>query len=146
MGGRVWAAKRVSASAIGAKSEVRTSISLGGLPCATLEKDLVRKKLRNLAIEMEKLEAQLDSPAKASLLGKVRMKMSVSENRLKQLDEELDHGREALKSQKEQDSGRMECGVAYAGTEINIGDEFLRLRQETHQCVAKLLCNEIVLM
>lgn len=146
MGGRIWAAKRVSASAIGAKSEVRTSISLGGLPCATLEKDLVRTKLKNLAIEMEKLEAQLDSPAKASLLGKVRMKMSVSENRLKQLDEELDHGRESLKNQKEQESGRMECGVAYAGTEINIGDEFLRLRQETHQCVAKLLCDEIVLM
>ncbi|MCI9332793.1 MAG: DUF342 domain-containing protein, partial [Oscillibacter sp.] len=58
----------------------------------------------------------------------------------------LDNAKEELKNQKEQDSGRMECGVAYAGTEISIGDEFLRLRQETHQCVAKLLCDEIVLM
>lgn len=146
IGGRVWAAKRVSASAIGAKSEVKTSVALGGMPCATLEKDLVRKKLKNLAVEMEKLEAQLDSPAKTSLLGKVRMKISVSENRLKQLEEELDNGQMEMKNQKEQDSGRMECGVAYAGTEISIGDEFLRLRQETHQCVAKLLCDEIVLM
>lgn len=146
MGGRVWAAKRVSASAVGAKSEVRTSISLGGMPCATLEKELVRKELKNLAIEMEKLETQLDGPARSSLLGKVRMKMSVSENRLKQLDEELEDGQEALKTQKEQDSGRMECGVAYAGTEINIGTAFLRLRQETHQCVAKLLCGDIALM
>ena len=92
---------------------------------------------------MERLEAQLDSPAKASLMGKVRMKMSMSELRLKQLEEELDSAREDL---KDQDGGRMECGVAYAGTEINMGDEFLRLRQETHQCVAKLLCGEIVLM
>ena len=146
LGGRVWAAKRVSASAIGAKSEVKTSIALGGMPCATLEKDLVRKKLAKLATELEKLDAQLDSPAKTSLMGKLRMKISVSEHRLKQLEEELDKGRAEMKNQKEQDSGRMECGVAYAGTEISIGDEFLRLRQETHQCVAKLLCDEIVLM
>ncbi len=146
IGGRVWAAKRVSASAIGAKSEVKTAIALGGMPCSTLEKDLVRKKLANLASELEKLEAQLDSHAKTSLMGKLRMKISMAEHRLKQLDEELDNAKEELKNQKEQDSGRMECGVAYAGTEISIGDEFLRLRQETHQCVAKLLCDEIVLM
>jgi len=36
--------------------------------------------------------------------------------------------------------------VAYAGTDISFGDELLRLRQETHQCVAKLVCGEIVLM
>ena len=146
MGGRIWAAKRISASAIGAKSEVKTSVALGGMPCATLEKDLVRKKLTKLAAELERLDAQLDSPAKASLIGKVRMKISVSENRLKQLEEELDNGREAQKKQKEQDSGRMECGVAYAGTEICIGDEYFRVRQETRQCVAKLVCGEIVLM
>lgn len=146
IGGRVWAAKRVSASAVGAKSEVRTSISLGGLPCATLEQDLVRQKLARLGQELERLEAQLDSSAKASLLGKVRMKISVSENRLKQLQEELAAGKDDLKNQKDQDSGRMECGVAYAGTEISFGDAFLRLRQETHQCVAKLAYGEIVLM
>ena len=146
IGGRVWAAKRVSASAIGARSEVKTSITLGGLPCATLEQELVRQKLKRLGEELERLDAQLDSPTKASLMGKVRMKMSVSENRLKQLKEELNAGKDELKNQKEQDSGRLECGVAYAGTEISIGDEFLRLRQETHQCVAKLAYGEIVLM
>ncbi len=146
IGGRVWAAKRVSASAIGAKSEVRTSVALGGLPCATLEKDLVRKKLARLAGELEKLESQLDSPAKSSLMGKIRMKISVAELRLKRLEEEMETAREELKDQKDQDAGRMECGVAYAGTEINMGDEFLRLRQETHQCVAKMVCGEIVLM
>lgn len=145
IGGRVWAAERVSASAIGAKSEVKTSVALGGMPCATLEKDLVCKKLTALTAELEKLDAQLDSPAKTSLMGKVRMKISVSENRLRQLEEELGSAKEQ-KGQKEQESGRMECGVAYAGTEVRFGDQFLRLRQETHQCVAKLTCGEIVLM
>ena len=146
MGGRVWAAERVSASAVGAKSEVKTSIALGGMPCATLEKDLVSKKLAKLAAELEKLDAQLDNPAKASLMGKVRMKISVSEHRLRQLEEELDSAKEAQKGLKDQDRGRMECGVAYAGTEVSFGDQFLRLRQEAHQCVAKLACGEIVLM
>ena len=33
IGGRVWAAGKISASAVGAKSECRTTVSLGGLPC-----------------------------------------------------------------------------------------------------------------
>lgn len=143
MGGRVWAGKRISASAIGAKSEVKTSVSLGGLPCATFEQEVVRGQLRELNRDLERLESRLDSPLKSTLLGKARMKVSVAELKLKQLDEDLAAARE---NQKDQDSGRMECGVAYAGTEIRFGDEFLRLRQETHQCVAKLVCGEIVLM
>ena len=143
MGGRVWAGKRVSASAIGAKSEVKTSVALGGLPCATFEREAVREQLRELNRDLERLENQLDSPLKSTLLGKARMKLSVAELKLKQLDEDLTASKENL---KDQDSGRMECGVAYAGTEINFGDEFLRLRQETHQCVAKMVCGEIVLM
>ena len=97
-------------------------------------------------MELEKLEAQLDSPAKASLMGKVRMKISVSEHRLKQLEEELDKGRAEIKSQKEQDSGRMECGVAYAGTEISMCEEKMRLRQEERQCIAKMVFGEIIVM
>ena len=143
MGGRVWAGKRVSASAIGAKSEVKTSVALGGLPCATFEREAVREQLRELNRDLERLENQLDSPLKSTLLGKARMKLSVAELKLKQLDEDLTASKENL---KDQDSGRMECGVAYAGTEINFGDEFLLLRQETHQCVAKMVCGEIVLM
>lgn len=143
MGGRVWAGRRVSASAIGAKSEVKTSVALGGLPCATFEREVVRGQLLELNRDLERLETRLDSPLKSKLLGKAKMKLSVAELKLKQLDEDLAAAKENL---KDQDSGRMECGVAYAGTEISFGDEFLRLRQETHQCVAKLVCGEIVLM
>lgn len=146
IGGRVWAAKRVSASAVGAKSEVKTSIVLGGLPCATFEREQVREELRDLNRELARLDGQLDSTVKASLMGKVRMKLSVAELKLKQAEEDLEAAKESLKDQKEQDSGRMECGVAYAGTDISIGSEFLRLRQETHQCVAKLAYGEILLM
>ena len=46
----------------------------------------------------------------------------------------------------EQNTGRLECGVAYAGTEISIGDEITRLRHEEHQCVAKMVAGEILVM
>lgn len=143
IGGRVWAAKLVSASVIGARSEVKTSISLGGQPCSTLEMELVGREAEQLRAELEKLDAQSASPARTSMMGKARMKLSVAENRLQKLQEgleaEIDEG-------KEPETGRLECGVAYAGAEINFGDQFLRLQQETHQFIAKLACGEIVTM
>ena len=142
MGGRVWAAKKVSASAIGARSEVRTSIALGGCPCASLERELLRQELKALDQELERLGEQPDNPAKASLMGKVRMKQSVAGHKLKQLEEDLAAD---LAEPKEKDSGRMECGIAYAGTEISFGDETLRLRHEHRKCSASLVKGEIVI-
>ena len=144
MGGRVWAARKVSAIAVGSKSECRTSIALGGLPCTNFERELVRKELKELEMELEKLECQLDSPVKASLLSKARVKLNTAELRLQQLEEDLEDIKEELRGREE--DGRLECGVAYAGTEISIGDEMIRLRQENRQCIAKLVCGEIVVM
>ena len=114
-----------------------------GLPCSNFEREVVSQELRELEIEMEKLEAQLDSPVKASLLGKLRMKMSVSELKLRQMEDDLMDIKLEL---NEKNDGRLECGIAYPGTELTFGDEVLRLRQESRQCIAKLLYGEIVLM
>ncbi len=144
MGGRVWAAEMVSAAAVGSKSECRTSIMLGGLPCTSFERELVRKELKGLEMELERLECQLDSPVKASLISKIRVKLNTAELRLQQLEEDLEDIKEELKGREE--DGRLECGVAYAGTEISIGDETVRLRHEERQCIAKMVCGEIVVM
>lgn len=143
MGGRIWAAKKVSANIIGSKAEGRTSIALGGLPCTNFERELIQRELKELALEQEKLESQVDSPVKASLLSKNRMKLSTAELKLNQLEEDLNGNKP---SPEDGGSGRMECGIAYAGTEISFGDEKLRLWRESRQCVAKLICGEIVLM
>lgn len=143
MGGRVWAAKKVSATTVGSKSECRTTIALGGLPCTNFEREQVQKELKELEMEMEKLECQLDSPVKASLISKVRVKLNTAELRLQQLEEDLQDIQEELKDREE---GRLECGVAYAGTEITIDDEMVRLRHEERQCIAKMVCGEIVVM
>ena len=144
MGGRVWAAKKISASIVGSRSERRTSIVLGGLPCTSFEREQVRRELKELEIEHERLECQLDSPVKSSLLGKVRMRLSTTELRLQQLEEDLNRIKESLGNKEEE--GRLECGVAYAGTEIHIGEEMVRLHREERQCVAKMVCGEIIVM
>ena len=143
MGGRIWAAQKVSATTVGSKSECRTGITLGGLPCTNFERELVRRELKGLEMELEKLECQLDSPVKASLISKVRVRLNTAELRLQQLEEDLLDIQEEL---KEREEGRLECGVAYAGTEITIEDETIRLRHEERQCVAKMVCGEIVVM
>ena len=142
IGGRIWAAKKISASAVGARSECRTAVALGGLPCTNFERELVQRELKVLEMELEKLECQLDSTSKSSLLDKTRSKLMVAELKLKQLESELAD----LKIEAdEKNKGRLECGVAYPGTEISFGDETFRVRQESRQCVATLLHGEIVL-
>ena len=143
MGGRIWAAKMVNARTVGSQSEVRTSIALGGLPCTNFEREIVQKELKDLEMELEKLECQPDSAVRSSILGKTRMKLSVAELKLKQLEEDLADIKLTL---KDVESGRLECSTAYPGTEISFGDEILRLRHETHQCVVKMVCGEIVVM
>ena len=142
IGGRIWAAKKISASAVGARSECRTAVALGGLPCTNFERELVQRELKVLEMELEKLECQLDSTSKSSLLDKTRSKLTVAELKLKQLESELAD----LKIEAdEKNKGRLECGIAYSGTEISFGDETFRVRQESRQCVATLLHGEIVL-
>lgn len=142
IGGRIWAAKKISASAVGARSECRTAVALGGLPCTNFERELVQRELKVLEMELEKLECQLDSTSKSSLLDKTRSKLMVAELKLKQLESELAD----LKIEAdEKNKGRLECGIAYPGTEISFGDETFRVRQESRQCVATLLHGEIVL-
>ncbi len=143
MGGRIWAAKLVSARAIGSQSECRTAIALGGLPCTNFEREVIQHELKGLEMELERLECQLDSPTKTSLLSKTRMKLSVAELKLKQLEDDLAD----IQMELEQDNnGRLECSIAYPGTEISFGDEMVRLRHESRQCVAKLINGEIILM
>lgn len=141
IGGRIWAAKRINALIVGARSECRTSVILGGLPCTNFEYDLVQQELKILEMDLERLECQLDTSGKPGMLEKTRMKLSVAELKLKQLESEL---ADLQIETEESNTGRLECGIAYPGTEISFGDETLRLRHEHRKCAASLIKGEIV--
>lgn len=142
IGGRIWAAKKVTATAVGAKSECRTAITLGGLPCTNFEQELARRELRDLEVELETLECQPESPVKASLLAKLRIKVSTAEMKLRQLEDNLLDIEEGPKKKGE----RLECGIAFPGTEVNFGEETLRLRHESHNCVIRESDGEIIVI
>ena len=142
IGGRIWAAQKVTATSVGAKSECRTSIALGGLPCTNFELELAKRELKDLEIEKEKLECMLDSPVKTSILAKLGMKLSAAELKVEQLEEDLLGSDEPGKKNE----GRLECSTAHPGTEISFGEETLRLRQENQQCIVKMVNGEIIVM
>ncbi len=146
-GGQIWAAKLVSAQAIGSPSERPTSIILGGRPCVSFERETLQQELQAVAAEREKLKNQLDSPVKSGQMGRLKIRASAAEIKLKQLEDSNPEGspNPADKAPK-RSSGRMECGIAYPGVDITFGDQTFRLRNETRQCVAKLVNGEIVVM
>jgi len=143
IGGSTWAAKAINARVVGSMSECKTMVSMGGLPCTSFERDMTMQEIEELEQELEKLENQLDSPVRESLLSKTRMKLSVAELKRKQLEAEMTNTKTPP---GEKDSARMECGIAYAGTEIRFGEEMVRLRHDSRQCIAKMIHGEIVVM
>lgn len=140
IGGKVSAGRKISAKIVGSKAEGLTKIMLGGLPCAEFERELLVREITDLEEEMKKTECQPDSPAKLNRLSKARLQISVNRMKLGQMDKDMEKMREEL---EEQGKARLECDIAYPGTEIIIGSNSLRLMQETHKCVARLTDGEI---
>ena len=144
MGGRVWAARRIAAHAVGSQSECKTSIVLGGSPCASFEQDITQRAVNAMEMELERLECQPDSPLKSSLLSKAKIKLATAEMKLRQLEER----RERMRSEqgRERESGRLECAAAYPGTKVRIGSEVLRIKELSRHCVVTMIQDEIVMM
>ena len=147
IGGRIWAAKLVNAQTVGSPSERSTSIVLGGRPCVSFERETLQQELQALTAEREKLKNQLDSPAKSGQMGRLKIRMSALEIKLKQLEDSFPEGspNPADKTPK-RNSGRLECGIAHPGVDITFGDQTLRLRNENRQCIVRLINGEIVVM
>ncbi|NCE63606.1 DUF342 domain-containing protein [Pseudoflavonifractor sp. 524-17] len=154
MGGRVWAAMKVNANVVGSPSECKTSIILGGKPCASFEWEITQKEVNRLEMELEKLECQIDSPAKSSLLSKTKIKLAIAKLKLQQMEDPLESAAKEREQKQElrpgkrekKDPGRLECSIAYPGTKLRFGEEVLRLHQISRQCIATLVEGEIVLM
>ena len=146
MGGFVWAARRICASAVGSQSECKTTVVLGGRPCNYFERELVQREVNALEMEMEKLECQPDSPVRSSLLSKTRLKLTAAEMKMRKLEERLQRLQAEEGGRQDQGNERLECGVAYPGTKIRFGDEAIRLHQVHRHCVATKVHDEILLM
>ncbi|MCI8590753.1 MAG: DUF342 domain-containing protein [Lachnospiraceae bacterium] len=146
VGGKIQASS-VKAKIIGSRSECLTEIKLGGTPSQDFEyEDLVRE-IMELEQEYAELERQPDNPAKARRLPMVRMKLSVNREKLQQYkDGLLKYGKEIGNGDEEQprpESHRLACGIVYAGTEVTIGEDTLRVENETSKCTIGLQEGEV---
>ena len=142
MGGRVWAAKRVAANIMGAPSECRNQVILGGKPYTSFERELLEREIQNLNEELERLDTQPESRVRTSLIQKAQARLSVAMLKQKHLEEEAAVPADPYAI----DTGRLECGIAYAGTEVRYEDQVVRLRHDTRQCMVTVINRELVLM
>lgn len=144
IGGRIRAAREVNANIVGSKTEVRTSIYLGGLPVEDFEKELLSQEIAQLEQKLAETERQPSSPTKLSRMSKMRMQISV--NRLK-LNQYMKNLEELDKQDPEKRmGGRLTFGIAYPGARIHIGDSLLKVPVETRHSVAMLIGGEVRLM
>ena len=141
IGGSIRAAHEVNASVLGARSETRTDVVLGGLPCQEFDHEVLVREITGLEEELEKMELQPDSPTKFSRAGKLRMQLSLNKSKLEQFDRDL----EELREEEQEAPGvrRLTCSEAYPGASVRIGPAFYRFQQETRPVAASLVDGEI---
>jgi len=140
VGGRTVAGKEISANVIGSRAELRTVITLGGLPCEEFEQDVLRREIERMETEMKEVEQQPESSSRLSRLSTLRMKLSINRHKLELLDKDLEEFRD---SDQEQQPGQLKCDEAYGGTEITIGSVVTRLNRTMAPCNAALVNGEI---
>lgn len=140
VGGRVRAARRISAKAVGSKFESQTAIFLGGEPCVEFDRQVLVENIEKCEKELEKLERRPDSPSKSESMSSVQFELMADRMKLEQLDEEIKHFDEEVQSHG---GCRLVCDLAYAGITLNICNVMLKLNQETSMCTARLVDGEI---
>jgi len=142
IGGQVHAAQEISANIVGAKSECKTAIFLGGKPCEDFERETIELELHDLEAEFRQAKCQPESPAKLKQLSKLRLQISTSRMKLQQFDKKVASEPSYLQQQSKR---HLICGVVYPGTEITIDRVPYRVEHETRQCMASLVDGQIVL-
>lgn len=140
VGGRIHAAKRISAKIVGSKMESQTSIFLGGEPCVEFDRQVLVENIENGEKELEKLEKCPDSPSKIDRMKSLTFELSIDQAKLEKMDEEITHFDEEVKNHG---GCRLTCDLAYPGIILNISNVMFKLKNETSMCTAKLVDGEI---
>lgn len=143
IGGRIWAGREVDANIVGSKTEVRTTVSLGGLPCENYERELLTKEIDELEKCLEETDRQPASPTKLSRMSKMRMQISVDRLKLNQHQKTLDEMQDELERRP---AGRLTFRLAYPGTLVEIAGAQLKLDNEVRHSIATLINDEVKLI
>lgn len=142
IGGVTHAAREVSATIIGARSEALTSVVLGGTPCEDFERDSLLLEIEDLEKEMERLSRQPDSPAKSRLLAKAKVQIMANRMKLEAFNGEPADGEKESDSSK----GRIVTTMLFPGVEITVGKLTTKVTREYGMCTVSLVKGEILIV
>lgn len=140
VGGRIRAARKISAKKVGSKMESQTAIFLGGEPCVEFDRQVLAENIERCEKDLERLERRPDSPDKIERMNSIQFELTADQMRLEQMDEEIKHFDEEVQNHG---GCRLTCDLAYPGIVLNINEAMLKLKNETSMCNARLVDGEI---
>ncbi len=130
MGGKIRAAEQVSAIIVGARSEMPTTIVLGGKPFEDFERELLERELQELEREIAKLDHRRAGPEQQQQVSKLRLQVAANQMKLGELSK--------LSGTAPGGSARLICDTVHPGVEIKIGKASRKVVCETNMCDAAL--------
>ena len=142
VGGRIRAGGSIRAVSVGARSEIRTEITLGGHPCEDVEREEVLRELQDMERDWAKIERQPESPAKQKRLSDLRRKTTISRMKLEKFKKSLDHSGETGEA-AENLSSQLTAETVFPGTILLIGSRNLAVKDEMRFCTAGLRNGEV---
>ncbi len=142
VGGRIRAGGSIRAVSVGARSEIRTEITLGGHPCEDVEREEVLRELQDMERDWAKIERQPESPAKQKRLSDLRLKTTISRMKLEKFKKSLDHSGETGEA-AENLSSQLTAETVFPGTILLIGSRNLAVKDEMRFCTAGLRNGEV---
>lgn len=140
IGGMTHAAREVSATIVGARSETLTQVILGGTPCEDFERDSLLLEIEDLEKEMERLSRQPDNPTKNRLLAKAKVQIMADKRKLEAFT--VESGAAADASCK----ARLVTSMLFPGAEITIGKVSTRVTHQYGMCSVSLVKGEILIV
>ena len=141
IGGSTHSASGVQANIVGARTEVRTVVTLGGQPCEDYERNEVLREIQEMERDREKTERQPDSPAKQKRMSDLRLKAAINQMKLEKYKQRLAQRQE--QPQSDQGSGCLRSKIVYPGTVVTIDGFTQVVAQEVRACTAVLMNEEV---
>lgn len=139
LGGNTHSAEVIEANIVGARTEVRTVVTLGGCPCEDSERREVLQEIQEIERDLQRTERQPDSPAKKKRMSDLRLRTSISRMKLEKFKQRLAQRQEQPKDQH----GRLLFKMVYPGTIISI-DGYTQVVQQEVRSSTAVLINEAV--
>jgi len=144
IGGRVSAAREVSAGVVGSRTGSQTEILVGGSPCEAFDYDELDREIDELGQAIVRVNKQPDSPGKIDRLMRLQAQHLESRSRLEAIQKaRQDMEREQAVQEQTAAVCHFRADTVYPGAVLTMGDRMQRFTEKVSPCHASLQDGEI---